>query len=264
MARRSGGMTLTFLLHMTRQDFLDRYVGSYFGALWTLAVPLSQILVFTVIFGNIIGARLPGNTTTYGYGIYLVSGLLPWMAFAATIQRGMNSFIDRKAILTKVYMPLPVVVAPIAISEGLTLIIGLTLLTGFLAWSGAGPGGVPDQLWMAVPLIVLQQGLALSLALILAAFIMFLRDVRELTNIGLQLLFWATPIVYVIDILPPWAQEIMRYNPVLLFVEPFHAIFSGQPVALWQVEVLAGLAVVSAVMAWGILRLTERHIRDMI
>lgn len=263
MARRSGGMTLTFLLHMTKQDFLDRYVGNVLGALWTVAVPLSQIIIFTVIFGNIIGARLPGNTTAYGYGIYLVSGLLPWVAFAATVQRGMNSFQDRKPILTKVYMPLPLVAAPIAISEGLTLVIGLGLLTAFLAWTGSGPG-VPDTLWLAVPLIVMQQVLGLALGLLAGALIMFLRDVREITNIALQLWFWATPIVYVPGILPQWAQEVMVYNPALLFIGPFHAIFGGQAIPWWQVQGLGLVTLVAAGLAWGFLRLTERHIRDMI
>lgn len=259
--RQTSNLRLHFLLHMARQDFLERYSGSALGALWTLLLPLSQILIFTVIFGSIIGARLPGNSTTYGYGIYLVSGLLPWTAFSNTVLRTTTVFIDRKPILSKVYVPLAVVAAPIAISEGLTLIIGLSLLMVFLLITGEP---LPSQIGFIPLLIILQQLFALGVGLILGAFAVFVRDIKELTGVGLQLWFWATPIVYVADILPVWAQQITRFNPAMTFVGPFHAIFGQRSVEAEPIGLLVAAAVGAMILSWFLLRLMEKHIRDAI
>lgn len=260
MARAATRPSIDFLWHMTRQDFADRYVGNFLGAVWTLLLPLSQVLIFTVVFGTIIGARLPGEANSYGYSVYLISGLLPWTAFASTVQRGMTAFLDKKSILSKIYLPLPMVTVPVAFSEALTLVIGLCLLSAYILLNG----GTLGAWWLLPAVLVLQQAFALGLALFLGTLLVFIRDVRELMGLVLQLWFWATPIVYLPSILPDWATVLVDWNPALLFIGPYHAIFQNGPAPYAAIAGLGVAAVLSLALGLFMVRAMERHIRDVI
>ena len=123
-------MNFTLLWHFVRQDFSDRYSGSALGRGWLLVTPLLQILIFVTIFGGLIGPRLPGtHTGSFGYGVYLVSGILPWTAFASTISRTTTVFLDKRAILSKVPVSLTLVALHVAIVEGITLICTLGMFS---------------------------------------------------------------------------------------------------------------------------------------
>lgn len=260
MARGATRPSATFLWHMTRQDFADRYVGSFLGAVWTLLLPLSQVLIFTVVFGAIMGARLPGQSNSYGYSVYLISGLLPWTAFASTVQRGMTSFLDKKSILSKIYLPLPVVTLPIALSEALTLVIGLALLTVYILLNG----DAPHALWLLPVVVLLQQALALGFALFIGTLLVFIRDINQAMGVLLQLWFWSTPIVYLPEILPEWAKGLVAYNPALLFVDAYHAIFRHEDIPWGHLGWLALAAAVMLALGLSMVRAMDRHIRDVI
>ncbi len=169
-------------------------------------------------------------------------------------------FIDRKPILSKVGLPLPIIAAPIALSEGLTLCIGMVLLTVFAAFSGHG---LPALL--AVPLlIVLQQILAFALGTIMASLTVFIRDIHHVAGIVFQLWFWITPIVYVPEILPAWARPIAEDNPALIFIGPYHDAFLLGVVDVRSIACLAAAGLVTGWIAWRLVRRLERDIRDTI
>ena len=249
-----------FLSHMTRQDLTDRYAGSVMGPLWALFLPMVQVAIFIVVFGTLMGGRLPGSSSTTDYGIYLIAGILPWNAFATTLLRMTTVFMDKKLILSKVGLPLMVAAAPVALAEGVTLVIGLTLLTLFAAASGRASAAL-----LVVPLVIaLQQLLAFALGCVLAAFTVFLRDISHMAGIVLQLWFWLTPIVYVPDILPAWAQPIARHNPAMIFVGPYHDVFLAGTVNSASILSLAGAALLACLLAWRLVHRLERDIRDTI
>src|SRR5690606_20456211 len=103
-------MNITLLLHFVRQDLVDRHAASALGALWTLLLPLVNILIFTLVFSRIMGARLEGmgveSLGRYGYSVYLVVGLLAWNCFAATLNRTTQVFHEKAALIGKVRMSL--------------------------------------------------------------------------------------------------------------------------------------------------------------
>src|SRR5690606_40571368 len=75
-------MSPALLLHFVRQDLVDRHAASALGALWTLLIPLANILIFTLVFSRLMGARLEmlgmQSLGAYSYSVYLVTGLLAW------------------------------------------------------------------------------------------------------------------------------------------------------------------------------------------
>ena len=100
-------MNFSLIFELAKRDFIERYSGSALGFVWSFIYPLINILIYMIIFGNLMGARLPGMSSVWGYGVYLISGLVPWMAFANTVTRSSTVFLDKKNIISKIHVDLP-------------------------------------------------------------------------------------------------------------------------------------------------------------
>ena len=127
------------MIELTKRDFTERYSGSVLGVFWTFIWPLVNIFVYTVIFSQVMGARLHGaSSTTYSYGIYLIAGILPWTAFANTVSRSATIFVDKKTIISKIKVSLPSLPLYIVMSESITFLITLFIYMVFLAYNAEG------------------------------------------------------------------------------------------------------------------------------
>jgi lipopolysaccharide transport system permease protein len=215
-----------------------------------------------VIFGNLMGARLPGMSSMWGYGIYLIAGIVPWTAFANTVTRSSTVFLDKKNIITKIHLDLPTLPLFIVLSETITFIVTFLIFLGILLITGFS---FSPYLAFIPVIYFIQQLFAYALGLFLAMFVVFLRDMREVVTIGLQIWFWFTPIVYVFEILPPLAQQILFWNPALAFISAYHDIFilEKMPSFLYLSLVLI-LSVVLILLDYGIFKKLEKDIRDFI
>ncbi len=116
-------MKLRLLIEFTKRDFTERYSGSILGVGWSFISPLVNIMIYTLIFSKIMSARMPGVEGEYSYSIYLVSGLIPWLAFANTVSRSSTVYLDKKHIISKVNLSLFRLPMFIVISETITFII---------------------------------------------------------------------------------------------------------------------------------------------
>ena len=84
----------SFILGSVKREFQSKYRNSLLGAAWTVINPLAMIVVYTVIFSQIMRAKLPGADSTFGYSIYLCAGLLSWGLFAEITGRAQNTFLE--------------------------------------------------------------------------------------------------------------------------------------------------------------------------
>ena len=94
-------MYVALIKNLTLQDFRDRYAGSVFGSLWALINPIVMITVYLLVFTEIMGARLAGSSKLSSFSIFLISGLLPWLAFSSTLTRTASAFQEKKSILSQ-------------------------------------------------------------------------------------------------------------------------------------------------------------------
>jgi lipopolysaccharide transport system permease protein len=256
-------MHLPLLLDFARQDFVDRYSGSALGALWAWIHPLVMIFIYTVIFANVMGARLPNGAGDYSYAIYLISGLLPWMAFANTVTRGSTVFLDKRHIIAKIPIALAYLPVYIVVSEGIAFAISLTFFMVFALIIGALPG----KSFLLLPFIfVVQQILAFGLGLLFGVLNVFLRDIKEMVGILLTFWFWLTPIVWVRDVAPLFVQQMQEsFNPAYLFIAAYHDIFvHGQMPDVAALSRLVLIAHGVLLLAWFLLKRLERDVRDFV
>jgi lipopolysaccharide transport system permease protein len=215
-----------FITGSIKREFQLRYRNSLLGAAWTLLNPLSMITVYTVIFSQIMRAKLPGVDSTFAYSIYLCSGVLTWGLFAEITGRSQNVFLENANLLKKLSFPrlcLPVIVVG---SAGLNFTIIFGLFTTFLVFSGNFPG----QVYIAIiPVLAIQIGFSIGLGMVLGVLNVFFRDVGQLFGVVLQFWFWLTPIVYPVTILPESLQSLIALNPMASLMAAYQKILvTGQ------------------------------------
>lgn len=243
-----------------KREFQLRYRNSLLGAGWTILNPLAMMLVYTLVFSQVMQARLPGVDTPYAYSIFLICGLLPWGLFADIVSRGPTLFIDQANLLKKIQLPKLVPLILVIASSLMNFIIIFSLFLIFLLLTGQMPGW---SLLAILPVLLLQIYLAACLCLILAIVNVFFRDVASLTSIVLQFGFWLTPIVYAVSMVPQRYQHYLAFNPLSPIFEAYHTIFIGRAVPQWSdlVGVLV-LCVVLSLIAWRLFSQNAAHMVD--
>jgi len=255
-------LNLGLILELAKRDITEKYSGSALGVLWNFIYPLVDIFIFTVIFSNLMGSRLPGSSSTYSYGFYLTSGVIAWNAFSKTISRTATVFLDKKHIISKVKVDLSSFPLYIAVSESITFVVTLGVFLFLLLISGYGI----KPLILFVPLVyAVQQIFAYSVGFFIGIFVVFIKDLKEIVGIAIQFWFWFTPIVYVYDILPDFVKESMVYNPAFSFIHAYHSIFIyKQSPNLEPILYLFLLSLAILFFAGIIFKKLERDIRDFI
>lgn len=210
-----------FILGSVKREFQSKYRNSLLGALWTVLNPLAMIVVYTVIFAQVMQAKLPGVTSSFGYSIYLCAGVLTWGLFAEIVGRGQNVFLDNANLLKKLSFPrlcLPIV---LVLSAALNFAIIFLLFTLFLVLSGNFPGWA----FLAVfPVLMLQVIFATGLGMSLGVLNVFFRDVGQLFGIALQFWFWFTPIVYPLNVVHEGIRSVISLNPMTPVISAYQGI----------------------------------------
>ena len=227
-----------FVISSIRREFQARYRNSLLGALWTVLNPLAMILVYTLVFSQLMRARLPGVDNHLAYGFYLCAGFLVWGLFTEITGRSQSMFLDNANLIKKLSFPricLPTVVIGTAlVNFAITFILFLLIISIV----GAFPG---PSLLALPPLLAIMLTFAAGLGMLLGVLNVFFRDVGQLFGIVVQFWFWLTPIVYPITILPATVQRLMVYNPMAAFIESYQRIFVFGAPPEWP-RLLPGLA----------------------
>ena len=220
-----------FILSSVKREFQSKYRNSLLGALWMVINPLAMILVYTVIFSQVMSAKLPGVDSTFSYSIYLCAGILTWGFFAEITGRAQNMFLEQANLLKKLSFPrlcLPVIVV---VNASLNFSIIFILFTLFLLLSGNFPGW---SFLALVPVLAIQTVFAIGLGMSLGVLNVFFRDVGQLFGVVLQFWFWLTPIIYPITILPERFRPMMSLNPMAQLVEAYQNILVSNQWPDWN------------------------------
>lgn len=205
---------------LVRRELRARYKDSNLGFAWSLFKPLSQLLIYYIVIGHFLGAArgIPQ------FAVFVFSGLTIWTFFLEVVNGGTGAIVANSGLVKKVYLPREIfpmtAVGTAAVNSGiqfLVLLVAVTVTRSF-------PKPV-DVLYL-VPGIAVVAVFSFSIALLLAALNVYLRDIQHLIEVVTFLLFWASPIVYSYSFVeasvPPWVSEIYLANPVTLGVLAFH------------------------------------------
>ncbi len=221
-----------FVWSSVLRDFNARYRESLLGAFWAVASPLAMIVIYTVVFSQIMRPALPGyQDVPLAYSIFLCAGVLTWGLFAEMLGNLNQVFLANGNLIKKSNFPricLPaIVVASALVNFAIVAVIYLL----FLALIGYWPGW---PLLAAVPLLALQILFAVGLGVFLGTLNVFFRDVGQLTGIVLQFWFWLTPIIYPASALPDEVRPWLTLNPMAPLMRAYQAIFLERQWPAWD------------------------------
>lgn len=248
-----------FIIGNVRREFQSKYRNSLFGVAWAVINPMAMIVVYTVIFSQVMRAKLSALENGFTYSIYLCAGLLTWGLFAEIVGRGQNIFLDNANLLKKINFPricLPVIVI-LNSCVNFAIIFGLFLV--FLLLVGFWPGWVSMAIF---PVLAIQLLLAIGLGISLGVVNVFFRDVGQFFGIFMQFWFWFTPVVYPTSILPERVKSLMTFNPMFPLVHAYQGIFANKQSPDWS-SLVYPLAFSLALCAMGI-RLFRQHAGEMV
>ena len=259
-------MNLSLLQHFVRQDLVDKHAASAMGSLWTVLLPLANILIFTLVFSRIMGARLGDMGLDYlgpySYSVYLIPALLAWNAFSSTVVRIAGVYQVKAGLIRKVNVSLASLPLYILVSESVVYLISMVFFGIFLwivdfQWS-------PH--WMWLPLIFgVQLLFAYGLGFVCAIFSVFFRDINTAIPVVMQLWFWLTPIVYVLTILPEKWAPLIRLNPLYHLVTAYRdALIMGRAPELFSLVQVAIIGAGLIVLGLYLLRHLEKDMRDFL
>ena len=210
------------------RDFKARFAGSILGITWNILHPLVMILIYVIIFSQVMRAKLPGLPSKYGYSVYLCAAIIPWGMFMETFQRYTNLFFEHANLIKKVSFPREILHVSALITASINFLISFTIFMFFLALLHVtGSHHVEITLYRMLLLfvvLVMQQVFSLGLGLAFSVLNVFFRDVGQLVNIATQLWFWFTPIVYPISVVPERLKGFFLLNPLYYFMKIYRAI----------------------------------------
>ena len=197
---------------LAKTDLKLRYQGSVLGAIWVFLKPLCLFLILNYVFSNIFFKASPD------YGIRLLIGIVLWSFFAEATTVGMYSLLSKSHILKKIYMPKWTIILSSTVHSAMAFCFNLIILFLFLFLYYQIYPGIINLLMFAV-YVLLVYGISLVFSFIMAPLIVRIRDVNQIWEVVLQMLFYASPIIYPISILPKNIQSVVFLNPMTLLIE---------------------------------------------
>lgn len=244
------------LLHLVKRDFVLRYKRSALGVLWSLLVPLAQLLVLVFIFTRIVPLKIED------YPAFLFSALLPWTWFSTCLGSAGSIFYDNRDLMFQPNFDPFVLVVVNILSNLLIYLTALPVLMVLLLLYGR----TPTSALLFWPFLVLIQGcLTVGLSLIIATLNVFYRDVEHSIGVALLLLFYMTPVFYEAETISGHLSIIYTINPISGLITHYRAIFffgrNPEMVSLWFLSLFSLFV---AVVGYTIYRHQLPHVIDEI
>ena len=209
---------------LVRRELKSRYKDSVLGFFWSLMRPLTMLLIYYIALGRFLGAE----RGVPDFAIFIYTGLTAWGLFNDAVSAGTGSIVNNSGLIKKVYLPREIFPLATVGSAMFNFAIQLVILFSATIIAGKVPTGTR---WWYLPLsfavIVVT---AIGWSLLLSAVNVYLRDVQYLTEIGLMIAFWASPIVYAWgmvtgQVASPVLLNLYLTNPVTIGILGFQQAF---------------------------------------
>jgi lipopolysaccharide transport system permease protein len=248
---------------LTKRELQIRYKQSFFGIAWAVLQPLVFAFVFALFFGVVLKIEAPGNIP---YAVFAVAGVVPWQFTSQAISAGAVSLVQDSELISKVYFPR----LALPISKALGLVLDLVIALGVVVVVTLAYGvSISSMVYLVPAFLLLGVATAFGIATLLSALNVKYRDVQVLVPMLVQILFFASPVLYSGTIVGESSGELWSY---LYYLNPMASVLDGTRWALIDQpapavgKVLISIASCSLLLAGAILyfRRAEHFFADHI
>jgi lipopolysaccharide transport system permease protein len=240
------------------RDVKIRYRQTVLGALWAILQPFCTMVIFSILFGGVVKIPVDGIP----YPIFYFVGLLPWTYFSVTLAQSGNSLVTNADLITKVYFPRLILPAAPALVGVVDFLLGFVVLLGMMLYYQLMPTW-KLLLWpvLLIPLALL----AFALGMLLSALNVKYRDIKYVVPFLIQLLLFATPIIYPRSLVPDRYWLPIALNPLTGIIEAFRAVCLPEPQLDWLALGISMLLISCLVCVSAIyFRKTEGYFSDIV
>lgn len=233
----------TMIQSLVYKDLRGRYQASLLGFLWTFIVPLSQLLVYTVVFSVIMRSNIEK------FYLYLFVALIPWNFFSSCLTSGSSCIIQQQGLVNKIYFPREVLPIAFVTSAFVNMLYCEVVVIAVCLFSG-----IRFHILglLCLPIVMLVEYMfALGITMITSALDVYFRDLEHILGILSMAWMFLTPIMYDISIVPERLVPIFMINPMTSIITAYRDIlYSGSIPKLDTMSVAAGMGVVFLVVGF--------------
>lgn len=215
------------LWEMGKLELRERYAGQALGLFWAVLTPLLTIAVYLFIFAFVFKAKMPAAQEAMGggwggsYALYLLSGLIPWLAMQDIMTRSVTVITANASLVKQVVFPLEILPLKIFYPAGINLCVTLGIFTLY----GMLSHGLPSPFILILPIVIVAQFIcAAGIALIFSALGAYLRDMKDIVSVLCFVLIYCMPIFFAPGMLPDWAYDLLLLNPLSHMIVVYHDV----------------------------------------
>ena len=251
------------------RDIKVRYKQTFFGYAWAVVVPAIQVLVFSIFFGKILGVGGKVDEAAgkpLPYPLFALTGQIVWNFFQQVFSGASNSLMANAGIIRKIYVPRIILPLSAAGKPGIDMFVVWFLMIALTIWYSFNPDYEVALTWKLIfsPMILIASVIpALALGLIAAALTVNYRDLQSILPFVVSMLFFVTPVIYSVDLLPSSFEWLLYINPIAGFVETHRAVTMDMPVNLLGLGISAGISLALFIFGAMLFTRTERQFADV-
>lgn len=209
------------MLNLAKMQIHDRYLGSVLGIIWAVINPLLMLGMYTFIFGFIFKAKLPGAETTFAYAIWLISGMVPYMAVSEALNSTATSVVGGANMVKNVVFKSEILPYAATLAAAPPFSVGMVFLMALLCVDGNYPSW---HILLLLPVVLIQFAFLSGIGLFLSATTVFVRDIAQALATAVMFLMFFTPIFYTKEMMPTIIQKVTFLNPLYQLTQPYRDI----------------------------------------
>lgn len=227
---------LDLLFELVKTSFMLKYNNSVLGFVWVLLKPFMQFVIMYVVFSN-----FAKGTDIKNYQLYLLIGLITFSFVQEGIMSGVNALLDKAHIILKVSFDKTLAIYSTLALSLVNLSINFLVIIVFALFSDINTN-IFAVIYIIVIIVILSIGLA-GVAFFTSIISVRIRDLQHIVEVAMQLLFYATPILYSINILPDNIERFIRYSPIYIVIQAIrNAFIDGHITFVKELSIITVLA----------------------
>jgi len=213
------------LFELTKKEIKVRYKNSYLGYLWSLANPLFLTLIFYFVFKIVTKVKMQD------YTLFLISGLFVWQWINNSIMVGANLYISNASLIKKVNFPRNFLVISLILSEGFNFLVSIPIIVMFVFLYHKNIA----LNWLIIPIyLVITSFFIYSLSLLVSTINLFFRDMERIIGLLLTFIFYLTPIIYPVSMVPEKYKIFLYMNIFFPVINIWQELFLKNNISFYS------------------------------
>ena len=221
---------------LTKKEVTLKYKRTFLGILWSLLNPILLALVLFIAFKVFMRIKMEN------YTFFFLSALFPWNWFSASVTMSTGALVWNVNLIKRIRFPRHFLVLSTVLGQFVNFIFALPIVIGFSYYYGGGPG----MNWLiTIPILIIIQFIAtIGICLVISMVNAYFRDMEYIVGVVITLLFWMTPIVYPLKMVPEAYRFYLAINPLTYLITAWRDLFMSNYIDWGSIGISSGSSLI--------------------